>query len=289
MNKVSIERTRLCQVVPLFLLPLLVTGCTLPMPVGTPAATPADTSAATEPLTDTQSLPTDDLPADGGIELAERVEFEPGTTTATLSGILAADSDKQYAIAARAGQTMTVEIVGDEGPVDLTVYGSGGTSWPGEAQAEADNRVMTQVMTPENGDYLVRLTVPADGAETNYEVTFTVEPNAVERIAFPDGETTERSGSLPSGVGNLQYLLSANSGMTLTVDATSDATPLSMTIESPSGNQWIPEMMPVADGFTIGHQTVLPEPGYYLVTLTKGEESPATAYTITFTLTATAP
>lgn len=43
-------------------------------------------------------------------------------------------------------------------------------------------------------------------------------------------------------------------------------------------------MMPADDGYTIGHQSVLPEPGYYLVTLTKGDETPATDYTGTFTL-----
>jgi hypothetical protein len=72
--------------------------------------------------------------------------------------------------------------------------------------------------------------------------------------------------------------------MTLTVDAASDTAPLSMTIESPSGNQWIPEMLPADTGYTIGHEALLPEPGYYLVTLAKGEDAPATEYLITFTL-----
>jgi hypothetical protein len=70
----------------------------------------------------------------------------------------------------------------------------------------------------------------------------------------------------------------------MTIDATSDGAPLSMTIESPSGNQWIPEMMEATDGFTIGHEFTLPEPGYYLVTLAKGDHSPSTNYTITFTM-----
>lgn len=289
MKQRRIGRSLNYRTVTILVLLLALVGCTMPLPVATPGATPEGTAAATEPLTDTQSSPAGELPTDGGDQMAERVEFEPDTTTATLSGTLTAGSDKQYALAASAGQTVTVAAVGDEGPVNFTVYGPGSTSWSGESQADADNRVMTQVVAPENGDYLVTLSVPTDGAETAYEVTFTVEPNAVARIAFPGGETTtERSGSLPSGAIVQQYLLSANTGMTLTVDATSDAAPLSMTIESPSGNQRIPEMMPADDGYTIGHQFVLPEPGYYLVTLAKGDEAPATNYTVTFTLVSTA-
>lgn len=289
MKQLRIGRSLNYRIVTILVLLLALVGCTMPLPVGTPGATPEGTAAATEPLTDIQSSPAGELPTDGGDQMAERVEFEPDTTTATLSGTLTAGSDKQYALAASAGQTVTVEAVGDEGPVNFTVYGPGNTSWSGESQADADNRVMTQVVAPENGDYLVTLTAPADGAETSYEVTFTVEPNAVARIAFPGGETTtERSGSLPSGAIVQQYLLSANTGMTLTVDATSDVAPLSMTIESPSGNQRIPEMMPADDGYMIGHQFVLIEPGYYLVTLAKGNEAPATNYTVTFTLASTA-
>lgn len=104
------------------------------------------------------------------------------------------------------------------------------------------------------------------------------------RIAVTsDGNSTERSGELTDGVVVQHYLLSTNAGVILTVDATSDAVPLSMTIESPSSNQWIPEMMPADDGYTIGREFTVEEPGYYLVTLTKGEDTPSTNFTITFT------
>lgn len=226
-----------------------------------------------------------DLPAGGGDQMAERVEFEPGASEVTVSGTLTAGSEVNYALAASAGQTVTVTAVGIAAPVTFTVYGPSGASWSGAAQADADNRVATQFTAPETGDYLVTLTAPADGTETGYEVTFTVEPNAVERIAFPAGETTtERSGMLPAGEASLQYLLSAPAGQTLTVDATSDAAPLSMTIEDPSGFAMIPEMREVEGGYAIGAQFILPEPGYYLVTLTKPDQTPSTNYTITFTL-----
>jgi hypothetical protein len=215
--------------------------------------------------------------------MAERVDFPPGAATVTVSGMLSAGSAQNYALAAGAGQTVTVETVGDAAQVDFTVYGPGGATWAGEAQAEADNRVTARFTVPETGDYLVTLTGAAE-AETGYEVTFTVEPSAVVRIAFPAGESaTEHRGSLPAGEAGQQFLLSGNAGWTMTVDATSDEAPLSMTIESPSGMEWIPEMQPTDTGYTVGQQFTLPEPGYYLVTVRKDEQTPGIEYTVTFT------
>lgn len=242
------------------------------------------------PTADTQEPPVaDNTSAVVGDEMAERVEFETGATTTTRSGTIAAGSDKQYALAASAGQTVRVQTVSAGAPVDITVYGPGGASWSGEAQA-ADATVTAEVTAPENGDYLVTLSLPADATASNYEVTFTVDAIAsqsgpVERIAFaPDASPTERRGELPDGPVVQQYLLSTNVGVTLTVDATSDEVPLRMTIESPSGNQWIPEMLLAEDGYTIGREFTVPEPGYYLVTLTKDEGTPKTNFTIAFTL-----
>jgi heat shock protein HslJ len=227
--------------------------------------------------------------------MAERVEFEPGATSATHTGTLAAGGAKEYALAASADQTVHVQTVGHGAPVSFTVYGPNGMTWAGEPQA-SDVYIFTSELTaPETGDYLVILSVPADAAETTYDVTFTIgtsaslpmtpQPGPVERVAFEPGTNSAKSsGLLPTGPEVQQYLLSANAGQTMTVDATSDGTPLSMTIESPSGNQWIPEMQQTADGYTIGQQFTLPEPGYYLVTLAKADHTPSTNYTITFTV-----
>jgi hypothetical protein len=106
-----------------------------------------------------------------------------------------------------------------------------------------------------------------------------------ERVVFAPGAiSAQRSGLLPSGVGVKQYVLGGRAGQTMTVDATSDDVPLAMTIESPSGTRWIPEMMPVDGGYFIGRRFTLPETGDYLVTLSKAERTPSTNYTITFTI-----
>jgi hypothetical protein len=227
--------------------------------------------------------------------LAERVEFDSGAASTTHSGTLAAGNSKEYALTAVAGQTLEVQTAGDSVPISLTVYAPGGMAWSGEPVAGGFYTSTVQVPVTKTGDYLVRLSVPADAAQTTYDVTFTLaasapqpmtpQPGPAERIDFdPQTGSAQRSGLMPSGLGVEQYVLSLNAGQTLTVEATSDGAPLSMTIESPSGNQWIPEMMPASEGYSIGHQFALPEPGYYLVTLVKGDHTPSTNYTITFVL-----
>ncbi|MCC6456705.1 MAG: hypothetical protein IT328_17250 [Caldilineaceae bacterium] len=278
---------------------LLLSGCTGVMrPAATPEAiagseTPESEAPVSEtPVPETPSAAA--APDEGGIVQAERVAFEGGANSATLSGTLAAGEEKQYALSASAGQLLHIQTVSTDAPISITVYAPGGESWAGEAQAAGAYIVVAQVPVPAHGDYLVVLSTP-DAPEASYDVAFTIDanvvqpptpqPGPVDRVFFEaDGTAAERSGLMPSGPGIQQYLVSANAGRTLTVDATSDGTPLSMTIESPSGNQWIPEMMTVSDGYTIGQQLTLPEPGYYLVTLTKADHTPSTNYTITFTL-----
>lgn len=279
MNTLRIDKILNPRTITPLLMLLTLTGCTLLTPGGTvPPAT-------TTPMTDTPALPAGEIPAGGGDQTAERIEFEPSTNEATVSGTLTAGSEMNYALAASTGQSVTVAVVGDAAPVNFTVYGPGGTSWSGEAQSDTDNRVKAQFAASETGDYLVTLTAPADGSETGYEATFTVDSNAVMRIMFPSGEgVTERSGALPAGAASQQFLLAGNTGWTITVDAASDAAPLSMTIDAPSGTQWIPEMQPSDNGYTIGQQFTLTEPGYYLVTLNKADQTPSVTYTVTFTL-----
>ena len=113
----------------------------------------------------------------------------------------------------------------------------------------------------------------------------TPNPTETERIEFVPGATSDqRSGLLPSGPGTLQYLLAANAGQTMTVDATSDGTPLSMTIKDPTGFFMIPEMRAVPGGYAIGAQYTLPATGDYVVTLQKADHTPSTHYSVTFTV-----
>ncbi|MFN8445881.1 MAG: META domain-containing protein [Caldilineaceae bacterium] len=225
----------------------------------------------------------------------ERVEFAAGATSASRSGALPEAGFKEYVLNAQAGQTLHVQTVGYGAPVEFTIRGPAGTSWPGESQGASAHVYATQVTLPNDGDYIVTLSLLPSAGATRYDVTFTIDgsttvpvtpnPSEAERIEFDPGATSaQRSGLLPSGPGTLQYVLAAQAGQTMTVDATSDGTPLSMMIEDPTGNRRIPEMRQVTGGYAIGAQVVLPATGDYVVTLQKGDHTPSTNYSVTFTI-----
>ena len=57
-----------------------------------------------------------------------------------------------------------------------------------------------------------------------------------------------------------------------------------MTITVANGMQRIPKAFPADDGYRVGHEFALTEPGKYLVTLTKAAHTPGTNYTADFTI-----
>ncbi len=127
---------------------------------------------------------------------------------------------------------------------------------------------------------------PPTGTVTGIPVTALPSPaEPPERVTFePGSNSAQRSSLLPSGYGVKQYVLTGNTGQTMTVDVFSDGVPLSMTITLPNGMQRIPEMFPADNGYRIGHEFMLPESGDYLVTLTKSDHTPSTNYTADFTI-----
>ncbi|MCB0086132.1 MAG: META domain-containing protein, partial [Caldilineaceae bacterium] len=143
---------------------------------------------------------------------AERIEFAPGETSTNRSGTLAEGGVKEYLLTANAGQSMHVQTVGYNAPVEFTVRGPNGGSWTGTAQGSEVYIYTTQFVLPSDGDYTVTLTVPANNSATRYDVAFMINgatggptlpiPVEPERIGFAAGATSaERSGSLPSGPG----------------------------------------------------------------------------------------
>lgn len=111
---------------------LALAGCTLPPP---PLALPS-----------LPALPQSPLPPAGselGDEMAQRVEFDLGTSTATVTGTLPPGGEANYALAAGTGQTVTIETRGTVAPVAITVHGPGGASWSGTTPSAAGDTAVT--------------------------------------------------------------------------------------------------------------------------------------------------
>lgn len=121
----------------------------------------------------------------------ERVAFEPGATTATRSGDLSGGEVKEYVLTGKAGQRMHIQTVGDGAPVyltltspsgDITLNSSVGDRWTGESQTRDSHVFAAQVLLPETGDYVVRLSVPQGAESTRYDVAFTIDNDPLPTV-----------------------------------------------------------------------------------------------------------
>jgi heat shock protein HslJ len=115
---------------------------------------------------------------------SKHVEFEPGATTATRRGNLAEGGKKEYVLSASAGQRMQVQMVGYSAPFHFTLTSpssetvlnsSDDNSGAGKLPASENYVFAAQVILPEDGDYVVRLSVPPGIGSTRYDVTFTID------------------------------------------------------------------------------------------------------------------
>jgi hypothetical protein len=110
-------------------------------------------------------------------QIRERVVFESGENIATRSGALAESGVKEYVLSATAGQRLHVQKVGYNAPVAFTVTGPDGDAWSGEQGASDVYIFAAQRNLPQDGDYVVALSVPSGAGVTRFDVAFTVDAN----------------------------------------------------------------------------------------------------------------
>ncbi|MCB0106650.1 MAG: META domain-containing protein, partial [Caldilineaceae bacterium] len=265
---------------------LTFTAVMIATPTPTEMASTATPAASPTPLPTMAPAPTTEGNGDPSTyppRAATRINFGPGETSANVDGSLAAGARDYYVLYAEEGQAMSIELTSPNNDVLLAVVGADGTPYK-RYQNGPPSWSFTLSATQ---DYYIEAV--AVGPATDYTLRVWIEPlntsGSAERIEFAPGATSaERSGMLPSGPDTLQYVLRGNEGQTMTVDATSDGTPLSMTIEDPTGFSMIPEMREVEGGYAIGAQYTLPATGDYLVTLQKSDHTPSTDYSVKFTI-----
>jgi heat shock protein HslJ len=195
--------------------------------VVTEKPTPEATSAPAEPPTPGEtteqakaptSAPTP--PAEQPTPAPERIHFETGATSATVTGHLQASDSDLYVLSASGGQTMTVDLSFTQGRAILVVWGADGTVLMSDhAEASQFSGVL-----PATQDYYILLKGRPDGS-TDYSMTVTIPPlgsnqptPAPERIHFQTGATSATVTGHLQASGSDQYVLSALGGQTMTVD-----------------------------------------------------------------------
>ncbi len=109
-------------------------------------------------------------------ESAERVDVNADGEAVTRSSMLPSGLGlARYALAADAGQTMTVEVTSDGVPLSVIAEDPAGDRWEAEATAaDGGYRATLEIVLPATGDYVVSLVKAEHTPSTNYEASFAV-------------------------------------------------------------------------------------------------------------------
>jgi hypothetical protein len=169
----------------------------------TTPATLAPTSTATEDVPDATTIPPTSTTAPP-TAVAEtepiRIQFEPGATTATLTGHVAAGESIEYLARASAGQHAHIEIVSQNNVANFSFVGmSDGQPYK---RLENENRFWDGTL-PESQDYKIRV---HSLEEADYTLLVTIDPlgaNVLQPV-WPIVDGT--SGFLMGGSHNGQWL-----------------------------------------------------------------------------------
>jgi LysM repeat protein len=112
------------------------------------------------------------LPDQGNLE---RVNFQPGASSATLTGVINQGTPKSYILWARAGQTITVQTVSHGEALSISIGNLRGDLLPVVGRnGNVKNNVSVQL--PETGDFVVTVR-PVSSPESPllpFDITFTI-------------------------------------------------------------------------------------------------------------------
>ncbi len=152
-----------------------------------------------------------------------RIEFAPGTDTATVGGSVPPGDAAHYVIRALAGQTMSVNILNASGSVWLAIWGAdgtvlisdhaGATSWSGQLPSTQDYYIDVISQAGTTPGFTLQVTIPPQPGPGPEPPT--------KRITFAPGSVSaiEQGGVDPGSI--MRYLVAAMAGQTMTVDASS--------------------------------------------------------------------
>jgi LysM repeat protein len=99
----------------------------------------------------------------------QRIQFAPGTTSATVAGSVIRGERMRYILGARAGQTMLVNISAVENNAVFTITRPDGSALSGAAEGQ-DARSWTGTL-PLNGDYVISVGPTRGNATFNLAIT----------------------------------------------------------------------------------------------------------------------
>lgn len=205
-----------------------------------------------------------------------RIQFEPGATSATVTGHIGQNDIHHYVLRASAGQTMEVIITSPNNDVLLTVWGADGVP----LKRYVDGSPVWRGELPSTQDYFIDAV--SVGEETDYELTVMISALESEptRIQFEPGATSATiEGRLEQPGDSDRYVLRAMRGQRMVVQVTSAEWAVGIEVEGEDGSFWSVPF--VESALTIEE---LPATQDYVITLTTAATAGATNYTMSVSI-----
>ena len=137
-----------------FSYPTIYAGQRLTIPCGGTGTTPPPTNPPSTPI---------------------RINFAPGTSTASTVGTINQAQPTSYVLWGNAGQTMTVQTVSRGEPLVISISGTGGALTLAGTNSQVSNTVSATL--PNAGDYVVtiRPTTAPESPTLKFDITFTIK------------------------------------------------------------------------------------------------------------------
>jgi hypothetical protein len=239
-----------------------------------PTPTPEPPTPTPEPPTSTPvpPTPTPEPPTPTAMPEPTRIRFEPGTTSATVTGSIEQNDIEHYVLRALAGQTMEVVITSLRNDVLLEVWGADGTV----LKRHAVGQPYWRGELPSTQDYFINGV--SVGGETDYTLTVIIRA----RIQFEPGATSATvTGSITQNDVE-HYVLRALAGQTMEVIITSPNNDVLLDVLGADGT--VLKRHPVGEPYWRGELPATQD--YFINAVSVGGE---TSYTLTVTISALEP
>ena len=205
MNGIRRELTRLTMLIGCT---LVVLGCGLSADVAPATSTPSQlipstTTGATQ------------VPQTTAKSISQRIQFQPGTTSTTVTGQLAAHGTDQWVVSGQSGQKFSAQLALSSGQATLSITDSNGKTILSDI---AHATTFTSVLGSTQ-DYNINVS-NSDQTVTNYTLTVTLEDESqpkIQRIQFQPGttSTTVTGHVIPNGAD--YWVAKAQAGQTLSI------------------------------------------------------------------------
>ena len=208
-------------------------------------------------------------------DVAERITFAPGSTTATVTGNLPASGWDRYVLRAFVGQAMSVDLAFSEGRAILVVWGADGTVLlTDHAEVSSFQRVL-----PTTQDYFIKVEGRPEGT-TTYSMTVSIPlmSTAAERIEFASESTSATVTGHLNASETDQYVLQALAGQTMSINTAFTEGRAILVVWGADGTVLLSDHAEVSS-----FQRVLPATQDYYI-LVRGRPEGSTTYSMTVCL-----